>query len=970
MPNPTQNVDPNELNRFAQFLQNIDKNSRKSASGLNTFNGRLGFMVAAAFVASPGIASIGVALVSLTGIAGIAAGALAAVAATAATLGVGMSGVGDVFQAAGQAAKSSGAGAASGANQQKQAAKAIEQAKRSLAEAEKNLTQVQEEAARANVQAARQVVAAQRDLVDAQRDAVRAQQRLVQARQDAIRQLQDMRDQLTGNALDERQAVLDVKKAQEDLAKVQRDPTSSQTEREQAILNLEKEQFALQQLRKENSRFSSDQAAAAAKGVAGSQQVVAAQDDVRSSLQSVVDAQQSLKDAQENVVLVQREGMRQIADATQAIIDAQQNLADAYDQTGAAGGGSVDKVAEALARLSPNARAFVSQVLSLQSRWEAFKRSVQDRLFADLAKDVQPLADKWFPLLEDGMGHIADGLNDVIKGIFEWGKSSETIANFKQIFDNTGDAVGNLSTTVRDLLFAFTDIAAVGTDFLPDIAKGANGAAASFRDFIHEARETGKLKQWMQDGADAVKQLWELLKNVASIIGTVFTALDQSGGGALNTLTMLTGQLDDFLKSAEGQDALHALGRIMASIGGALGKSMLAILGALATVVVALEPFITALAQAVGDELTVAFAVLGPVLTVAATALSIMSPTIGPLIATLYLMNKAIGVVMVAWRGLSLLMATNPWLLLIAAVIALVVAIVTNWDAIVAFLKVVWQGIQDGAKAFGDALFAIFVKPVQDFFIWLKQIWTNTGTWLTNKWNEIKATAGRLWNSIKDTVIGAITRLRDGANNLIQRIGQFFRELPGKIMSFLSSLPNKLFQLAGDMIQGLLNGLANLAGEVIDFFVGLAQDAIDVVKNWLGIGSPSKVFFDIGENVVQGLVNGLEGMAGTATKAAEDLAANVTNAASGAVADLSGTVALGTDGSGLPTALPLGAVAAAGAGAPSTAAAAMAQPAIITIDNLTLQVAGNLDPTNPTAFRQTIVRLKDAIRTVDREYAK
>lgn len=973
-PDPTPDIDNNVLQQFVRNLQQIQSNTAKNSSILNTFSGRLRLVVGGVAVLAPGIAGLAVSLASLAGLAGVAAGALAGLGAVAATVGVGMSGIGNAFKASSAAAKGAGGAAAASAKAQKAAARAIEDAKRSLADAEENLRRTQEDAARAVAQALRAVMDAQRDLADAQRDALRAQESLNRARQQAVRDLEDMQFALRGGSLDERQAILDVKEAQEELNKVLADPTANADDIEQARINYEQMVLALDEARKANERLKVDSEAAAAAGVEGSDAVVNAQDGVRSATQSVADAQQALADAQENVKQVQIDSARQVSDAVQSVIDAQRNLAEAYADAadaGAAGGGAADQFAEAMAKLSPNARAFVQEVLNLKGAWDEVRRSVQDKLFEGLADEVQPLAQKWFPLLQDGMGKVATSLNGIVKETIAYLHTAEAQQNVQNIFNNTGAALGNLRGIVRDLLAAFLDIASVGSDFLPSMATDAANAAARFREFINAAKESGELRQWMQDAMDTASQLWQLLKNLGSIIGSVFSALDQEGGGALNTLTKLTGQIAEFLKSAEGQEALRALGRALAAISGAVGKVFMSFLETAADLLVALEPLITAFADAAGTYLAGALQVLGAILQPIAEVLGFLGPALGPVVAGIYAANKAVDAAILIWRGLNVVMMANPFLVIAAAIITLVILIIQNWDSIAEYLSGIWNDIKTTAEALWTAIRDFFVGIWEDIKQTATALWDGLTTFLQNSWNTIKSIASTAWNSIWDTIQGIFDRIGEGAGNVVRDVIDFFRGLPGKIWDFLKSLPGQLVSWGGDLIAGIVRGLGNAAYKIWQKLKQIVSDAWDNVLDFFGISSPSTLAAEAGEDLVDGLARGIERSADAAVTAARSMAQAVGSELTGASGTLAMQADLAAKGSVLTDPLAGGSVLATtptATAVPRGSDGAAAGRTVV-IERVEVLVQGNLDPTNPTAFRRTMVRLKDELRNLDKEYA-
>lgn len=965
MIHPSSQNDAAILDRIRQHMANVDRQTKASAGGLNLFTNRLKLMAGAAAVAVPGVAGLGVSLAALTGAAGVAVGALAAVVAAAATLAVGTAGISDVFKAAAADSKAAGGAAASSASQQRSAARAIAAAKRSLVDAEENLQRVREEAARSAIQAERAILAAQRDLLDAQQDAVRAQENLTRARAEATRQLEDMRLALLGGALDERQALLNVQEAQEELNKVLKDPTSTQREKDQAILNLEKEKLALEEAQLAQTRLQEDTEKANAAGVQGSAEVISAQDAVAASMRAVSDAQQSVTDAVEAAKQQQLDSSRAINDAIDGVADAQRSLSEAYEDAAVSAAGGASKTADAMANISPNARAVVRAILEQKDAWQQLKFSVQDRLFADFADDVAPLANTFLPLLKEGLGGIADGFNDIIEDVVRFLQTQEAIDNFRQIFSNTGLAVGNLRTVVKDLLAAFLDIAAVGSDFLPGMATNASNAAAGFRSMISEARQTGQLRQWMQDGIDAVSQLWQLLKNVASIIGTVFEGLDQAGGGALNTLTKLTGQIDEFLKSAEGQEALQALGKVLAAIGGAYGKVFMSFLEVAADLLVALQPLIVAFADAAGTYLAGALQGLGAVLQPIADILGFLGPALGPVIAGIYAANKAVDAAKILWRGLNVVMSANPFLVIAAAIITLVILIIQNWDQISQFLSDVWNGIKEVAETVWTSIRDFFVNiwnEVRDFFV---NIWTVITNYLQQRWDDIKSAVVNTWNRIRDVFTNTgdaiVTKVRD----FVSKVVTFFRELPGKIWDFIKSLPEKFVNLGRDIVSGILRGLGNLASAIWNKLKSAISSAWDGLLDFFGISSPSKLAAEAGQNIALGLARGIEGSAGAVAKAALTLADAAAVAIPGMDPNTPSGLALNaTRQATAPVGLVLPAVTSAARGAQESG-----RTTSIYVDSVNNYVTGNLDPTDPVRWRRAMVGIRDGVKSVERDYA-
>src|SRR5262249_26059042 len=114
---------------------------------------------------------------------------------------------------------------------------------------------------------------------------------------------------------------------------------------------------------------------------------------------------------------------------------------------------------------------------------------------------------------------------------------------------NITAAFNNLAPAAAPVAQAFTDIMSVGSDLLPELAHDVSEAATAFADFISQAAVSGDLRQFMQDGIDAVKALGQALWEIGGVIYRIFGA-----DGAQNV--------------EEFTDTLSGITTILAMVGG------------------------------------------------------------------------------------------------------------------------------------------------------------------------------------------------------------------------------------------------------------------------------------------------------------------------------------------------------------------------------------------------------------------
>lgn len=106
--------------------------------------------------------------------------------------------------------------------------------------------------------------------------------------------------------------------------------------------------------------------------------------------------------------------------------------------------------------------------------------------------------------------------------------------------------------------------------------------------------------------------------------------------------------------------------------------------------------------------------------------------------------------------------------------------------------------------------------------------------------------------------IGLMVKLAGG-------IAKGFASIPGKVMSLAKKIPGaikdgvgNLLGIGRDMIEGLWSGIKKKFESIIERVKGLASKLPGVVKKVLGIGSPSKVFAEVGKWIPEGLALGIE----------------------------------------------------------------------------------------------------------------
>ena len=312
------------------------------------------------------------------------------------------------------------------------------------------------------------------------------------------------------------------------------------------------------------------------------------------------------------------------------------------------------KFAEALKKLHPEAAKTVLALKSMEGAFKAAQKRLQGRLFAGLAQEVQTLGKIYIPILERSFGRIVDVVNDVAKSISEMLQESERVGDMARIGSNVAKVWENLAGVFAPIAAALIDILVVSTEVLAEMTSGAKGAAREFNKFIAEARKSGKLKQWIQSGVQAVKDLWHIVENVGKAIAGIWRGMN--GGQAksfLATVRDMTARFNEFVNSAEGQRILGLLGDQLDKLATNAQKLGDAFVTYVLPVLEKFLPIMTALSGGVIDGIITGMKILAPIFLAIAAALTPIAPLLGYILSGMVAVAVVVGGLAIAAKILG-----------------------------------------------------------------------------------------------------------------------------------------------------------------------------------------------------------------------------------------------------------------------------------------------------------------------------
>ncbi|MFE7853754.1 phage tail tape measure protein [Streptomyces sp. NPDC057403] len=249
----------------------------------------------------------------------------------------------------------------------------------------------------------------------------------------------------------------------------------------------------------------------------------------------------------------------------------------------------------------------------------------------------------------------------------------------------------------------------------------------------------------------------------------------------------------------------------------------------------------------------------------------------GPILAPLAGMIIGIAVAMGAWSAaqaiFNVVMAANPVVLIIGAIIGLIAVIVLAYQRSETFREIVqgvWTAVKQVIMIHVDAIkaiigwFAELPGLIADWFglakDWAIQKFIELHLWLAGLPAMLLSALSTLGSYLMTAARNGFVAFRTAAVLKIVEFLNYVRGIPGKIKSAMGGLGSLLVSQGKNVVIGLYNGVRSMGGWLKSQLISFAKNMIPgPIAKALGIHSPSRVMRDqIGKWIPAGVVEGVE----------------------------------------------------------------------------------------------------------------
>lgn len=561
---------------------------------------------------------------------------------------------------------------------------------------------------------------------------------------------------------------------------------------------------------------------------------------------------------------------------------------------GAGFSGDAKKFKEALKGLAEPAQKVVKEIVGLKNILSDIKKNVQTAFFAPLIGQFSLLGKTLLPVLNGGLELVADSLGRFVSGLLSVLSSTGVVKDINALFLATSRIIDQFGPTAARLFKDFFDVMAASLPFVERMFSALNGGLQKFAGWLERTTKSGGLSGFLEDAFRVAGELGALLKSVGSLLGTLFGNSDQQAAGEdfIKSLQKAIDKLNEFFKSAKGQETLKALAETTKFLGRSLiqtAEIFAFFVSALNTVVHgiidfwnwlkkvpgAIADFFTAIWHGLTsafDAVVNFFSNLGDMARgwassffgflkdafvngwhrVTDTVSTFISTIVGLFTdfpaklkfyfeeafrAIFFAVGFGIGFIIGLWQtlpGKIEAFVSSMWNFITNAFNTGVNAVVGFFKVIPGVAESVWEAIRSTVVNKAKALWSGVVG-------FISAIPGAIADYFTASWRRGLALA----ESLRASVVAKISALVSGAKSEASK-------LPGQIANAFSSAIGKAEQIGKDIINGMVHGIKSAAGNLISAAKNAVIDGLNAAKRALGANSPSKEYAKLGADTVRG----------------------------------------------------------------------------------------------------------------------
>lgn len=554
--------------------------------------------------------------------------------------------------------------------------------------------------------------------------------------------------------------------------------------------------------------------------------------------------------------------------------------------------GDPEKIAEAMKGLAPHARVVLREFSAFIPTLKKLGPLIQQGFFVPLEGSITKLGNTIIPALNKSIAGIGWTWGKTVSQMIDAIATPELTSAISNIIVTAMNIIARFGPTMGAFFAGIIGLINKGLPFVERFAYWIASLVDKFNAWLAMSTQSGKVTGWLETAWNTGKQLYELIKELVVFVGLMFGAFSDEGTDTMDGLGESIKKVNEYLRSPEGQEALHNLGVVIHWVGNAwvwfIANMTVAYdgLNALFSFIRSVGPFIMDLVnqwkdgwRSVWEWTKNAWAFIKE------AVLSGWNAVIAFLVNNWTSLKKLF---VDGWNSLTSTVSnfvtnTRTWLSQLPgdikrAIVDSIHNAAYNFGyaigTIIAFFLRLPQTAREAGAAIWNALVTAWNVVTNFFTQTIPALAANVGQWFADMWNnayntvanfvtnavttvsELPARFGQFIESTRNRVSETFTSMRNSAVERVRGLVSGARDeaskLPGQVASAISSVISRTYDIGRDMIFGMINGIRSAARALWNAARDVVMDAWQGAKDALKSRSPSKKWAELGEDSAAG----------------------------------------------------------------------------------------------------------------------
>lgn len=183
---------------------------------------------------------------------------------------------------------------------------------------------------------------------------------------------------------------------------------------------------------------------------------------------------------------------------------------------------------------------------------------ISTRFWVQAQDSIRRLVDDSMPELERGFGRVATELGRVTAALVQVVHDSYTSGKMRVMFDATADAIARSKEGLRGFTDGLIQMGTTGAPYVVQLADWFTTLGKRFNTFMRNAAANGDLTRWLNQGVQGLKDMGNVVKNIATAFAGLYKATSNAGVGMAGLVTQ-TKQFSDMVNKPSFHSRLSTM---------------------------------------------------------------------------------------------------------------------------------------------------------------------------------------------------------------------------------------------------------------------------------------------------------------------------------------------------------------------------------------------------------------------------